>query len=190
MGHSKFLGTSGKTVLIHQLSRHQTHSPLSRSKGSSIQAVSFHPIEPRIFIASRSAVNYYSLAPPQFIRKLRPGFNHISSLDIHPLGEHLIIGSYDKRVAWFDLNLSELPYKTLRYHERAVRDVSFHKGPIKLFATAGDEGVVQIFWNDVGSESAIDSNPVIVPLKVLRGHRVVDSLGTPFSNMLAHLRGC
>jgi ribosome biogenesis protein ERB1 len=79
------------------------------------------------------------------------------------------------------LNLGERPYKTLRYHERAVRDVAFHKGPIKLFATAGDEGVVQVFWNDVGSESAIDSSPVIVPLKVLRGHRVVDSLGTsPF----------
>jgi ribosome biogenesis protein ERB1 len=93
------------------------------------------------------------------------------------LGDHLIIGSYDKRVAWFDLDLGDLPYKTLRYHERAVRDVAYHKGGVKLFASAGDEGVVQIFWADVGSEGSVDVNPVIVPLKVLKGHRIVDSLG-------------
>lgn len=170
-------GTSGKSVLIHQLSRHQTQSPFSRTKGSSIQALAFHPIQPHIFVASRTTVTHYSLTPPQLIRKLRPGVKYISSLDVHPLGDHLIIGSYDKRVAWFDLDLSDRPYKTLRYHERAVRDVAFHKGGIKLFASAGDEGVVQVFWADVGSESSIDVNPVIVPLKVLKGHRIVDSLG-------------
>lgn len=164
-------------MLIHQLSRHQTQSPFSRSKGSTIQSLAFHPIQPHIFIASRTSVTHYSLTPPQLIRKLRPGLKYISSLDVHPLGDHLIIGSYDKRVAWFDLDLNDRPYKTLRYHERAVRDVSFHKGGVKLFASAGDEGVVQVFWADVGSESSFDSNPVIVPLKVLKGHRIVDSLG-------------
>jgi ribosome biogenesis protein ERB1 len=103
--------------------------------------------------------------------------NYISSLDVHPLGDHLIIGSYDKRVSWFDLNLGERPYKTLRYHEKSVRDVAFHRGGVKLFASAGDEGAVQVFWADVGSEFNVDSNPVIVPLKVLKGHRVVESLG-------------
>ena len=88
-----------------------------------------------------------------------------------------MIGSYDKRVAWFDLDLSDRPYKTLRYHERAVRDVAYHKGGIKLFATAGDEGVVQIFWADVGSDTSLDVNPVLVPLKLLKGHRVMESLG-------------
>jgi len=33
---------------------------------------------------------------------------------IHPLGDNLIIGSYDRRLAWFDLDLSVKPYKTLR----------------------------------------------------------------------------
>jgi len=75
------------------------------------------------------------------------------------------------------LDLSDRPYKTIRYHERAVRDVSYHKGGFKLFASAGDEGAVQVFWADVGSESSIDVNPVIVPLKVLKGHRITDSLG-------------
>jgi ribosome biogenesis protein ERB1 len=123
-------------------------------------------------------VTHYSLAPPQLIRKLRSGVKYISSLDIHPLGDHLLIGSYDKRVAWFDLDLGDRPYKTLRYHERAVRDVAYHKGGVKLFATAGDEGVVQVFWADIGSEMSFDINPVLVPLKLLQGHRVTDSLGT------------
>ena len=81
-------------------------------------------------------------------------------------------------MAWFDLDLSDRPYKTLRFAERAVRDVAFHKGGIKCFASASDEGVVQVFWADVRTDGSVDVNPTIVPLKVLRGHRVVDSLGT------------
>jgi len=99
-------------------------------------------------------------------------------MDVHPLGDHLIVGSYDKRVAWFDLDLSDRPYKTIRYHERAVRDVRYHRGGYKLFASAGDEGAVQMFWADVGSDSTVDSNPVIVPLKVLKGHRITNHIGT------------
>jgi ribosome biogenesis protein ERB1 len=172
------LGTSGKSVLIHQLSRHQTQSPFSRLKGSSIQSLVFHPIFPQIFVASRQSITHYSLTPPQLIRKLRPGVKYISSLDVHPRGNHLIVGSYDKRVAWFDLDLSDRPYKTLRFAERAVRDVAFHKGGIKCFASASDEGVVQVFWADVRTDGSVDVNPTIVPLKVLKGHRVMDSLGT------------
>jgi ribosome biogenesis protein ERB1 len=130
-------------------------------------------------VASRTTVSHYSLTPPQLIRKLRPSVSYISSLDVHPLGDHLLVGSYDKRVSWFDLNLGDRPYKTLRYHEKAVRDISYHKGGVKLFATAGDEGVVQVFWADVGSDFTVDSNPVIVPLKVLKGHQIVESLGMP-----------
>ena len=31
------------------------------------------------------------------------------------------------RVVWFDLDLSSTPYKTLKFHEKAVRCVQFHK---------------------------------------------------------------
>jgi ribosome biogenesis protein ERB1 len=59
-----------------------------------------------------------------------------------------------------------------------VRDVKFHGGGYKLWASAGDEGAVQVFWADVGA-GEVDSNPVIVPLKVLRGHRVTNHIGEP-----------
>lgn len=36
-------------------------------------------------------------------------------MDIHPMGDHLIVGGYDRKVCWFDLELSDKPYKVLRY---------------------------------------------------------------------------
>lgn len=36
-------------------------------------------------------------------------------MDVHPSGDHLIIGSLDRRMIWFDLDLSNTPYKTLKY---------------------------------------------------------------------------
>jgi ribosome biogenesis protein ERB1 len=35
-------------------------------------------------------------------------------MDIHPLGDHLIVGGYDRKLCWFDLELSDKPYKILR----------------------------------------------------------------------------
>ena len=36
-------------------------------------------------------------------------------MDVHPSGDHLIVGGYDRKLCWFDLELSEKPYKILRY---------------------------------------------------------------------------
>ncbi len=45
---------------------------------------------------------------------LTPGIRWISSMDVHPSGDHLIVGGYDRKLCWFDLELSEKPYKILR----------------------------------------------------------------------------
>ena len=29
-----------------------------------------------------------------------------------------MVSSYDRRVVWFDLDLSSMPYKTLKYHTK------------------------------------------------------------------------
>ncbi len=42
-------------------------------------------------------------------------------------GDHLIVGSEDKRLAWYDLDLSSKPYRALRYHNYAVRGTAFHR---------------------------------------------------------------
>lgn len=55
------------------------------------------------------------------VKKLISGCKWISCMDVHPSGDHLIVGSYDRRVAWFDLDLSSTPYKTLKYHTKVRR---------------------------------------------------------------------
>jgi ribosome biogenesis protein ERB1 len=90
-------------------------------------------------------------------------------------GDNLIIGSYDKRLCWFDMDLSSKPYKTLRYHKMALRDVSFHK-KYPLFASASDDGNVNIFHGMVYND--LMQNPLLVPVKTLQAHSVTDHLGT------------
>lgn len=50
----------------------------------------------------------------QLVKTLQTSVKWVSSIDIHPGGDNVIIGSYDKRVCWFDLDLSSRPYKSLR----------------------------------------------------------------------------
>lgn len=60
----------------------------------------------------------------------------------HPKGDNLIVSSYDKKVMWFDLDLSTKPYQTLKLHSSAVRNVAFHLR-YPLFASASDDqGVI------------------------------------------------
>jgi ribosome biogenesis protein ERB1 len=59
-------------------------------------------------------IRLYDLVAQTLIKTLQPGLKWLSSVDIHPLGDNLIVGSYDKKLCWFDLDLSTKPYKTLR----------------------------------------------------------------------------
>lgn len=120
-------------------------------------------------------IRIYDLLAQQLIKTLNPGLKWISSLDVHPLGDNLIVGSYDKRLVWHDLDLSAAPYKTLRYHSKALRSVAFSPA-YPLFASASDDGSIHVFHSTVYSD--LVTNPLIVPLKVLKdGHQITDGLG-------------
>lgn len=161
-------------VLIHQLSKHLSQSPFRRNKGITMDA-KFHPFKPLLFVASQRAIRVYDLAQQLLSKKLQPGARLLSTIDIHPRGDHLLASSYDKRVLWHDLDLGATPYKTMRYHEKAVRSVSFHKGSLPLFATASDDGSIHVFHATVYDDYM--TNPLLVPLKKLTGHKVVESIG-------------
>lgn len=166
---------SGNTsVLIHQLSKHLSQSPFRKSKGIIVDA-KFHPFKPQLFVASQRSIKIYDLSQQVLTKKLMPGARYLSGIDIHPRGDHLLASSYDKRVLWHDLDLSNTPYKTLRYHEKAVRNIKFHKGRLPLFASASDDGSVHVFHGTVYDD--LMTNPLLVPLKKLTGHKVVHSLG-------------
>lgn len=162
-----------KAILIHQLSKHQTQAPFKRTKGS-IQKVSFHPTRPHFFVVTQRYVKLYDLVQQSLIKTLQPGLRWLSSIDVHPGGDNLIIGSYDRKVCWFDLDLGDKPYKTIRYHNKAVRSVKYHP-TLPLFASSSDDGTVQIFHGMVYDD--LSTNALIVPLKVLRGHNLASGLG-------------
>lgn len=165
--------STSTSIAIHTLSKHQTQFPFRRLKGLA-QTVCFHPSKPLFFVATRQRVRIYDLQAQKMEKELTPGARWISSISLHPQGSHLLVSSYDKRLLWHDLDLGATPYKTLRYHTKAIRDVSFHPSH-PLFVDASDDGTLQVFHGKVVGDSL--ENATIVPLKVLRGHHVKKELG-------------
>jgi ribosome biogenesis protein ERB1 len=109
------------------------------------------------------------------------------------------VGTYDRRLLWFDLDLSTKPYQSLRHHGQGIRAVAYHKR-YPLFASGSDDlsaivchGMVYkyefcltpckfsmndvIFIVHIFFFSDLLQNPTIVPLKVLRGHQRTDDFG-------------
>lgn len=161
-------------VLIHQLSKAASQQPFGKSKGGEVQLACFHPQKPFLFVATKEHIRVYHLVKQVMVKRLMSGCRHISSIDVHTSGDHLVVGSLDRRLVWFDLDLASTPYKTLKYHERALRSVGFHPR-YPLMASASDDGSIHVFHSMVYSD--LMRNPLIVPVKVLRGHTPVKSLG-------------
>lgn len=118
-------------VWIHQVTKRHSQSPFKKVKGT-VQMVLFHPKKPNFFVAVRifrlsipsttadtvqqtkTYVRLYNLSEQKLIKTLIPGIKWISSMSVHPSGDHIIVGGYDRKLCWFDLELSDKPYKILR----------------------------------------------------------------------------
>ncbi|RYY34606.1 hypothetical protein EON62_03145, partial [archaeon] len=161
-------------VMVHQLSKHASQCPFAKNKGK-LQMAVFHPSKPLLYVANQRSVRVYDLVKGDVQSKLECSVKWISTLEMHPSGDHVVVGSYDHRTVWFDTELSNRPYKTLRYHSKAVRRAAFHP-TLPLMATASDDGTVHVFHTRVYHDFV--TNPLIVPVKILRGHTVTsDGLG-------------
>jgi ribosome biogenesis protein ERB1 len=134
----------------------------------------FHPLRPFLFVCTQKHIKVYNLIKQELVKKLLPGAKWISSIDIHPGGDNLIIGTFEKRIHWFDMDLSTKPYKTLRYHKEAIRAVKYHKR-YPLFCSGSDDGKVLIFHGMVYNDLVM--NPMIVPVKSLDAHEPNGALG-------------
>ncbi|KAK2507397.1 hypothetical protein MC885_010690 [Smutsia gigantea] len=168
------LATSGHTqVLIHQLSRRRSQSPFRRSHGQ-VQHVAFHPVRPFLLVASQRSVRLYHLLRQELTKKLVPNCKWVSSLAVHPAGDNVICGSYDSKLVWFDLDLSTRPYRVLRHHKKALRAVAFH-ARYPLFASGSDDGSIIVCHGMVYND--LLQNPLLVPVKVLKGHVLARGLG-------------
>jgi ribosome biogenesis protein ERB1 len=126
-----------------QISKGKSQFPFVKSPGK-VQTISFHPLLPCLIVVTQQHIKLFHLVEQKLVKKLQSGCKWLSCADIHPSGDHIIVGSYDRRVAWFDLDLASTPYKTLKFHEKAVRSVHFHR-KYPLFASASDDGSVHVF---------------------------------------------
>ena len=164
---------ANRAVLIHQLSKWRSQVPFSKAKGL-VQCVLFHPVKPYLFVATQRHVRIYNLTKLELTKKLMTGAKWISSMAIHSHGDNVLVGTYDKRVQWFDLDLSTSPYQVLRYHTNAVRSVAYHPR-YPLFASCGDDVNIVVSHGMVYND--LLTNPLIVPVKQLRGHTRYDDFG-------------
>ncbi|BBN03750.1 ribosome biogenesis protein ERB1 [Marchantia polymorpha subsp. ruderalis] len=156
-----------RAVLVHQLSKQLTQNPFRKHHGR-VVSVLFHPTRPFLFVATKIHVRVYNLAKQQLSKKLLTSLHEISSMAVHPGGDNLILGSKEAKLAWFDMDLSTKPYKILKNHSRDIRSVAYHK-KYPLFATCSDDSTAHVFHGMVYSD--LLQNPLIVPVKVLRGHQ-------------------
>jgi len=162
-----------RSVLIHQLSRRRSQLPFSKSKGL-VQCTLFHPVRPYLFVATQRHVRVYNLMKQELTKKLMTGAKWISSIAVHPGGDNILVGTYDRRLFWFDLDLSTKPYQGLRHHGQGIRSVAYHKR-YPLFASGSDDCTAIVSHGMVYND--LLQNPTIVPLKVLRGHERFDDFG-------------
>ncbi|CAH0726848.1 unnamed protein product, partial [Brenthis ino] len=154
---------ASRAVVVHQLSRRRSQLPFRRAKGL-VQCALFHPHRPLLFVATQRVVRVYDLVKQELTRKLQTGAQWISAMAVHPAGDNLLVASYDRKLIWFDLELSARPYQTLRLHGGAVRAVAFHRR-YPLFASAGDDKYLVVSHGMVYND--LLQNPLLVPLKQL-----------------------
>ena len=170
-------------VMVHQISRRKSQPIKLGKKTGLVQKVAFHPNKPYFLVASQTGVRIYDLMNQELIKRFRSGAKWISSLTVHPSGDHFVVGSYDKRVCWFDFDLGENPFKTLRYHSKAVRQVAFHPR-YPLLASASDDGTIHLFHAQVYSDFTRD--PMIVPVKILRNGHEPNEDGLSILSLVFH----
>ncbi|XP_039757078.1 ribosome biogenesis protein BOP1 homolog [Pararge aegeria] len=156
---------ASRAVVVHQLSRRRSQLPFRRAKGL-VQCALFHPHRPQLLVATQRVVRVYDLVKQELVRKLQTGAQWISGLAVHPAGDNLLVSSYDRKLVWFDLELSARPYQTLRLHGGAVRALAFHRR-YPLFASAGDDPYLVVSHGMVYND--LLQNPLLVPLKQLAG---------------------
>jgi ribosome biogenesis protein ERB1 len=167
------LAAGGMNITIHRLTK-KSSQRIFRQQKIAVQSVLFHPVRPVLFICTRSHVYLYDLQRQRLVKKLFNGGQTISCVAVHGGGDNIITGDGDGKLAWFDMDLSNMPYKVMVSHSSAIRRVAFHKN-FPLFATVSDDATVHVLHGTVHSE--LNQNALIVPLRILRAHAPYDCEG-------------
>ena len=154
-----------RAVAVHRLSGGRTQTPFRKLKGRAALAA-FHPTRPALLVSAGAHVRVYDLAAQALASKLVGGSGGATALGVHPRGDHVLLGSADSRLAWYDLDLGATPYRALRYHKGPLTGAAFHP-TYPLFASVAADGAAHVFHGTVYAD--LMTPPLIVPLKVLAG---------------------
>lgn len=165
-------------IIVHQLSRRHSMKPFKKRfehKGQKVVRVLFHPTRHFFYMVLPRKVRIFNLISQKQKKILKRSVcKYISDVDIHPQGEHVVTGGLDRRLEFFEAEISKTPSHSLKYHKKAIRRVRFHKR-YPLFATCSDDGLIHVFHCTVYDDWLKD--PLIVPVKILKGHVIHNSLG-------------
>lgn len=160
-------------LLVHRLTTRSSQSPLGgagkKAAAAAVCCAQFDPVKPVLYVAEKARIQVYDLAKLTKLKTLRPNARPLSCLSVHPTGCHLLAGSLDSRLAWFDLDLACTPYKQLRIHTDGVRQCAIHP-VLPLSASVSDDGSCLVLHSRVYAD--LLENPLLVPVKRLRGHQV------------------
>mgnify|MGYP001249387844 CR=1 FL=1 len=167
------LVAGGTDITIHRLSQRSSQRIFRRQK-INVRSVLFHPVRPVLFICTRSHVYLYDLQRQRLVKKMFNGGQTISCMAVHGGGDNIITGGNDGKLVWFDIDLSNMPYKVIVSHSGAIRGVAFHK-KLPLFASVSDDATVHVMHGMVHSE--LNQNALVVPLRILRAHAPYDCEG-------------
>lgn len=157
--------------------KQSTQTSLKLRTKNKIEKTLFHPSKPWLMIVTRIHVFIFDLKAQEVIKKLLSGCKHLTSAKIHPNGDHLLLGSADRKLVWFDLDSGNKPFKKMKLHSETIAGVNFHPN-YKHFPLMGSysqdcKAIVQFAKTDPQN---ID-DPLIVPLKSLRAHSKMDAMG-------------
>ena len=74
------------------MSKQMTQNPFRKNRGRVVRVL-FHPLKPFLFVAATNSVRIYNLAKQELAKKLTTGSSSLTSMAVHPTGDHVILGS-------------------------------------------------------------------------------------------------
>ncbi len=97
------------------------------------------------------------------VRKFISNLDTITHMSIYNGRQDIIVGTKNAKVAWFQLELSEKPFKIMDHHRDKIKNVYFHSD-YPLFSCCSKNGKLLLYHATISTDMIKD--PVIVPLKV------------------------
>jgi ribosome biogenesis protein ERB1 len=157
--------------------KQSTQTSLRVRTRNKIERSLFHPTKPLLFLITRTHIFLFDLKAQAVKKKLLSGCKVMTSAALHPNGDHLIVGSADRKLVWFDLDGGDKPFKKMRVHDQTMSAVAFHPNykHFPLMVSTGHDCKAVLQFAKVDPQNLDD--PMIAPLKNLRSHQRTDALG-------------